>query len=55
MSIYKKIHAIMCESEALEKNLTVGDGKNAYKVVGEASVLNSIKPLLKAHGIVIFQ
>lgn len=54
MSIYKKIHAIMCESEALEKNLTVGDGKNSYKAVGEASVLNSIKPLLKAHGIVIF-
>lgn len=54
MSIYKKIHAIMCESEGIEKNLTVGDGKNSYKAVGEASVLNAIKPLLKKHGVVIF-
>ena len=53
MSIYKKIHQIMCETEGIAKNLSVGEGKNSYKAVGEASVLNSIKPLLKAHGVIL--
>lgn len=52
--LYKKIHAVMCETEGIEKNLTVGFGGNAYKAVGEASVLNEIKPLLKKHGLVLF-
>lgn len=55
MSLYKKIHMVMVESEAIEKNMTVGDGgKNSYKAVSEAAVLNAIKPLLKKHGLVIF-
>ena len=54
-SLYKKMHQIMVESEAIEKNMTVGDGgKNSYKAVSEAAVLNAIKPLLKKHGLVIF-
>jgi hypothetical protein len=54
MSLYKKMHAVMCESEAISKEMTVGFGQNAYKAVSEASVLNEIKPLLKKHGLVIF-
>lgn len=54
MSLYAKLHAIMCETESIEKNLEVGFGNNKYKAVGEASVLNAIKPLLKKHGIVLF-
>ena len=55
MSLYKKMHMVMVESEAIEKNMTVGDGgKNSYKAVSEAAVLNAIKPLLKKHGLVIF-
>jgi hypothetical protein len=54
-SLYKKMHMVMVESEAIEKNMTVGDGgKNSYKAVSEAAVLNAIKPLLKKHGLVIF-
>ena len=53
MSLYAKIHAVMCESESLEKNLTVGSGSNSYKAVGEAEVLNAIKPLFKKHGLII--
>lgn len=54
-SLYKKMHQVMVESEAIEKNMTVGDGgKNSYKAVSEAAVLNAIKPLLKKHGLVIF-
>ena len=53
-SLYKKIHMVMVESEAVEKKMTVGEGKNSYKAVSEAAVLNAIKPLLKKHGLVIF-
>ena len=52
-NLYKKLHAIMCETEGIEKNLEVGFGSNKYKAVGEASVLNAIKPLLKKHGVII--
>lgn len=54
MGLYTKLHAIMCETESIEKNLEVGFGSNKYKAVGEASVLNAVKPLLKKHGIVLF-
>lgn len=54
MSLYKKMHMVMVESEAIEKKMTVGEGKNSYKAVSEAAVLNAIKPLLKKHGLVIF-
>lgn len=53
-SLYKKIHMVMVESEAIEKKMTVGEGKNSYKAVSEAAVLNAIKPLLKKHGLVMF-
>lgn len=55
MGLYHKMHAVMCESEAIEKNMTVGDGgKNSYKAISEAAVLNGIKPLLKKHGLILF-
>lgn len=54
MSLYAKMHAVMCESEAVEKNLVVGEGKNSYKAVSEAAILNGVKPLLKKHGLVLF-
>ena len=44
----------MNESEAVEKNMTVGSGKNAYKAVSEAAMLNLIKPLFKKHKLIIF-
>lgn len=53
MNLYQKIHAVMCESESLEKNLTVGTGTNSYKAVGESEVLNAIKPLFKKYGLII--
>lgn len=54
MGLYKKMHDVMCESEGIEKNLTVGSGGNSYRAVGESSVLNAIKPLLKKHGLILF-
>lgn len=53
MGIYKKIHLIMGETTALTKDVHVNYGKTNYHAVGEASVLNEIKPLLKKHGVVI--
>lgn len=54
MSLYEKIYNVMNESEGLEKNLSVGTGSNSYKAVGEAEVLNMLKPLFKKNKLIIF-
>lgn len=50
MSLYEKIYKVMCDTEAIEKKLQVGN----YKAVGEKEVLNMIKPLFKKHKLIIF-
>lgn len=45
MNIYEKMAAITAELNAVAKNLRVGEGKSAYKAVGEADVLAAVKPL----------
>jgi len=44
-----KIYNVMCATEGLEKDLTVGKpGSNsAYRAIGERTVLNMMKPLFK--------
>ncbi len=54
MGLYEKIYNIMNESEGLEKNLQVGTGSSSYKAVGEAEVLNMLKPLFKKHRLIVF-
>jgi hypothetical protein len=54
MSLYQKIYDVMCETEGLEKNLQVGTGSSSYKAVGEAEVLNMLKPLFKKHKLIVF-
>lgn len=45
MNIYEKLLNITTDLKAVAKNLQVGDGKFSYKAVGEADVLNAVKPL----------
>ncbi len=45
MNIYEKMSAITEEIAKVAKNLTVGVGKNQYKGVSEADVLNAVKPI----------
>lgn len=45
MNIYEKMAAITAELNAVAKNLKVGEGRSAYKAVGEADVLAAVKPL----------
>ena len=54
MGLYEKMFKVMEESEAIEKAMTVGTGKNSYKAISEASVLNGVKPLLKEHRLILF-
>jgi hypothetical protein len=54
MSLYEKMFNVMNESEAIEKNMEVGTGKNAYKAVSEATILNMVKPLFKKYKLIIF-
>ena len=53
-NLYKKMFAVMNESKAIEKNMTVGTGKNSYKAVSEATMLNMVKPLFKKYNLIIF-
>ena len=48
----KKIYDIMCATESLQKDLNVGTGNSSYKAIGEASVLNMLKPLFKQHKLI---
>jgi hypothetical protein len=54
MSLYEKLYNVMCDTEAIEKGLTVGSGNNSYKAIGEKEVLNMIKPLFKKYKLIIF-
>ncbi|MBX4266588.1 ERF family protein [Clostridium estertheticum] len=54
MNLYEKMFAVMNDSESIEKSMTVGSGKNSYRAVSEAAMLNMVKPLLKKHRLIIF-
>lgn len=54
MGIYEKMYNVMIATEGLEKNLSVGTGLSSYKAVGEAEVLNMLKPLFKANRLIVF-
>jgi len=54
MKLYAKMYAVMNESEAIEKTMTVGKGQNSYKAVSEAAMLNSVKPLFKKYKLIVF-
>ena len=54
MSLYKKWQAMMDETGAIEKDTEVGYGHNKYRAVGEAAVLNMVKPLLKKYKIIVY-
>lgn len=45
MNIFEKLSNITNEISNVNKNLTVGQGKSAYKAVGEADVLKVVKEL----------
>ena len=45
MNIYEKMAGITADLNAVAKNLKVGEGKSAYKAVGEADVLAAVKPI----------
>lgn len=54
MNIYQKMSNITSELSVVAKNLEVGVGKSKYKAVGEADVLNAIKPLEAKYGVYSF-
>lgn len=45
MNIFEKLSNITNEISSVNKNLIVGQGKNAYKAVGEADILKAVKEL----------
>lgn len=54
MNIYEKLAGITAELNAVAKNLKVGEGRSAYKAVGEADVLAAVKPLEEKYKVYSF-
>lgn len=51
LNIYQRMSAITNELRRVAKNLNVGVGQSSYKAVGEADVLDSVKPLEEKYGV----
>ena len=51
MNIYQRMSAITNEIRRVAKNLNVDAGKSSYKAVGEADVLEAVKPAEEKFGV----
>lgn len=51
LNIFQRMLAATFEISSVAKNIEVGFGKNAYKAVSEADVLEVVKPIEARHGI----
>jgi len=51
LNIYQRMSAVTSEIRRVAKNLNVGVGQSQYKAVGEADVLDTVKPLEEKYGI----
>lgn len=51
LNIYQRMSAVTNELRRVAKNLNVGVGQSSYKAVGEADVLDAVKPLEEKYGI----
>ena len=51
MNIYQRMSAITKEINRVAKNLSVDAGKSSYKAVGEADVLEAVKPAEDKYGV----
>lgn len=51
MNIYQRMSAITNEIQRVAKNLNVDAGKSSYKAVGEADVLEAVKPAEAKYGV----
>lgn len=51
MNIYQRMSAVTNEISRVAKNLSVNAGKSSYKAVGEADVLEAVKPAEQKHGV----
>lgn len=52
-NLFQRLNAVMSEITGLEKDLNVGTGSSSYKAIGEAQVMNKVRPLFVKHGIVV--
>lgn len=51
LNIFQRMSAVTNELRRVAKNLNVGVGQSSYKAVGEADVLDAVKPLEEKYGI----
>lgn len=54
MNIYQKMSAITSELKKVAKNSSVGVGKSSYKAVGEADILEAVKPIEEKYRVYSF-
>lgn len=51
LNIYQRMARVTAEIGRVAKNLSVGEGRSAYKAVGEADVLAAVRPAEEKHGV----
>lgn len=51
LNIYQRMSAITSELRRVAKNLNVGAGQSSYRAVGEADVLDAVKPIEEKYGV----
>jgi hypothetical protein len=51
LNVIQKLAKITAELRTVAKNLSVGAGRSSYKAVGEADILEAVKPLEEKYGI----
>lgn len=52
VELYKAIAAVMSEVKGIDKSMTVGEGKNAYKAVSDKDVKKVIGDSMNKHGLI---
>lgn len=54
LNIYQRMSAVTNKINRVAKNLTVDQGKNSYRAVGEADVLAAVRPAEEEYGVYSF-
>lgn len=52
MNVLQRIHKCMEQVGGVQKNITVGEGKNSYRAVSHDDVTEALRPLMVKHGLV---
>ena len=53
MNLYEKLLDIQTRTQAIIKDMTVGEGKQSYKAVSSVQVVEQIRPMMDEHKLLL--